>query len=90
VRLTPRGGRDGVDGWAIDSAGRPYLRVRVVAPPLEGQANAALLRLLAKRLQRPPSALRLVSGDAARLKQIEIDGIAAGDITRAFGEPNPP
>ena len=45
VRLTPRGGRDGVDGWASDPAGRPYLKVRVSAPPVEGKANAALMYL---------------------------------------------
>ena len=33
VRLTPRGGRDAIEGWATDAAGRAYLKVRVSAPP---------------------------------------------------------
>lgn len=75
VRLTPRGGRDRIDGWAEDEAGRPVLKVRVAAPPVEGEANAALLRLIAKALGAPKSAVRIVSGDTARVKQLEIDGL---------------
>jgi hypothetical protein len=53
VRLTPRGGRDAVDGWALDADGRPYLKVRVASPPVDGAANAALLAFLAKTLKIP-------------------------------------
>jgi uncharacterized protein YggU (UPF0235/DUF167 family) len=74
VRLTPRGGREAIDGWAADGEGRPYLKVRVAAPPVEGAANAALLAFLAKTLGLPRSALTLVSGAGARLKLIDIVG----------------
>ena len=67
VRLTPRGGRDAVEGWATDADGRPYLKVRVASPPVDGAANAALLALLAKTLKIPRSAVRLAAGDIARL-----------------------
>lgn len=87
VRVTPRGGRDGVDGWVRDGAGRLVLKVRVAAPAAEGQANAAVIALLAKALGRPKSALTLVSGQAARVKRIEVDGLTDPDLARAFGEP---
>ncbi|MFI4976951.1 MAG: DUF167 domain-containing protein [Caulobacterales bacterium] len=87
VRLTPRGGRDAVQGWALDQAGRPFLRVRVAAPPVDGAANAALVVLLAKALRRPRSSVRVAAGDAGRVKQIEIDGAAPADLVAAFGEP---
>lgn len=89
VRLTPRGGRDAAEGWAHDADGRPYLKVRVASPPVEGAANAALLVFLAKSLKVPRSAVRLVAGDTSRLKRLELDGVDAADVMQAFGAPNP-
>ena len=87
VRLTPRGGREAIDGWAVDGDGRPYLKVRVAAPPAEGAANAALLAFLAKALGLPRSALTLASGAGARLKLIEIAGCDPLSLERALGRP---
>jgi uncharacterized protein (TIGR00251 family) len=89
VRVTPRGGRDGVDGWVRDGAGRLLLKVRVAAPAAEGQANAAVIAILAKALGRPKSAFALVSGHTARAKRLEVQGLTEADLTRAFGAPPP-
>jgi uncharacterized protein YggU (UPF0235/DUF167 family) len=89
VRLTPRGGRDAVDGWGRDAAGRPFLKVRVAAPPVEGEANAALISVLAKALKRPLSALSIVSGAGARLKAVEAAGVTQAQLDSAFGPPPP-
>ncbi len=70
VRLTPRGGRDAIDRWDGD-----VLRVRVSAAPVDGKANDALLRTLAKALGVSPSKLSLVSGAQSRIKTIEIEGL---------------
>lgn len=85
VRVTPKGGRDAADGWASDPTGRPYLKVRVSAAPADGAANAALTAYMAKALRRPKSAVRIVSGETARLKILEIDGVDAADLAAAFG-----
>jgi uncharacterized protein YggU (UPF0235/DUF167 family) len=87
VRLTPRGGRDAIDGWAADADGRPYLKVRVSAPPVEGEANAALTAFLAKRLGVSRSAVRVASGATARLKRLEIDGLTPEDLDRLLDRP---
>jgi len=87
VRLTPRGGRDRVEGWAAGPDGRPYLKVRVSAPPVEGEANAALTVLLAKVLKRPKSAVRIAAGETGRLKQVEIEGLTRAELEAAFGPP---
>jgi uncharacterized protein (TIGR00251 family) len=87
VRLTPRGGRDRIDGWARDDAGRIYLKVRVSAPPVDGQANTALVRLIAQMLKRPAGAVRVAAGETARIKQIEIDGVDEAALAAAFGAP---
>lgn len=85
VRLTPRGGRDAVEGWTADAAGRPLLKVRVSAPPVEGEANAALVRLIAKALDLPRSAVRIVSGEGARVKLLAADGIGEQEVRRRLG-----
>jgi uncharacterized protein YggU (UPF0235/DUF167 family) len=87
VRVTPRGGRDAVEGWMRDEADRPVLKLRVAAAAADGQANASAIALLAKALGLPRSRLRLVRGETARLKQIEIDGLAEEDAVRRLGLP---
>lgn len=88
VHLTPRGGRDAVEGWGRDEGGRPYLKLRVAASPVEGAANVAVIALIAKQMRRPKRAVRIVSGERSRLKHFEIDGADAGDLARAFGLPD--
>jgi uncharacterized protein YggU (UPF0235/DUF167 family) len=87
VRVTPRGGRDAVEGWTHDEAGRPILRLRVSAAAADGAANAAVIALLAKALGRPKSALSIVRGDTARVKQIEVEGLEPADLAAVLGAP---
>ena len=75
VRLTPRGGRDRIDGW--DGA---VLHVRVAAPPADGRANESMIRLVAKALGVPPSRVTLVSGAQSRTKVVEVEGLMADEI----------
>jgi uncharacterized protein (TIGR00251 family) len=76
VRLTPRGGRDALDGIERLADGRAVLKARVRAAPTDGEANAALLALFAKTLRLPTRAVVLVAGDTARIKRIKILGEA--------------
>src|SRR5258706_16397188 len=89
VRVTPRGGRDAVEGWVRDDVGRPVLKVRVAVSAVDGHANAAVIGLLAKALGLPKSSLVLISGQAARLKRLAIEDASEADLTPAFG-PRPP
>jgi uncharacterized protein len=74
LRLTPKGGRDAIDGIATLADGQPVLKVRVAAAPSEGEANAALVRLIAKALRVPPRAVTLTAGASSRLKRLTISG----------------
>jgi uncharacterized protein len=76
VRLTPKGGRDAIDGIEVGADGKPVLRVRVRAAPSEGEANDALVRLIAKAVGVPPRAVNLISGHSSRLKRLKIEGPA--------------
>ena len=74
VRLTPRAARDRIVGFETDARGQRVLKVAVAAAPVDGAANAALIRLLAKQLGLPTSAVTLVAGAAARLKRLALAG----------------
>ena len=80
LRVQPRASRDeivGIEGAAI--------RVRLRAPPVDGAANDALLRLLASRLEIPRSAMTLVSGQTARTKVVALHGVSAEEVGRRLG-----
>lgn len=74
VRLTPKGGRDGIDGIEALADGRVVLKVRVRAVPAEGEANEALCRLIARSVGVPPRDVTLVAGATARIKRLMIVG----------------
>jgi uncharacterized protein len=76
VRLTPKGGRDAVDGWIETAEGERCLKARVSAIPERGKANAALAALLAKTLGVATSSVIIAGGEKGRLKTIEVAGDA--------------
>lgn len=82
VRLTPRGGRDGLDGVETLADGRKVLKARVRAAPSDGEANAALIALLARELQTSRSRIALTAGASARLKRVVVHGDAAALAAR--------
>ena len=75
VRLTPGASADRIDGWGSDPDGRPVLLARVRARPVEGEANAALERLLAERLGVPKRAVAVARGGRSRLEAVEVEGL---------------
>ncbi|WP_396594674.1 DUF167 family protein [Brevundimonas sp. R86498] len=75
IKLTPGASADRIDGWDVDPEGRPLLKVRVRARPVEGEANAALILLLAKALGLSRSSVSLARGGQSRLKMVEVEGL---------------
>lgn len=73
IKVTPRAARTVVEGVATDASGRAWLAVRLTEAPESGRANAALIRLLAKRWGLAARDLRLISGAGARHKILGID-----------------
>ena len=84
LRVTPRGGRDDIDGIETLADGRAVVKVRVRAVADGGQANRAVTELLAKALGVPKARVRILSGATSRLKQVAVDGDPAklGDALR--------
>jgi uncharacterized protein len=74
VRLTPKGGRDALEGAERLANGQLVLKARVRAAPSEGAANEALSRHLAKCLGVSPGRVQIVAGATARIKRLKILG----------------
>ena len=77
VRLTPKAGHDAIDGVGQLADGRCVLKVRVRAAASEGEANAALVRLIARALGVAPREVTLTAGASTRIKRLAIAGAGA-------------
>ena len=77
VRVVPRSSRTEIVG-EHDGA----LRVRLTAPPVEGAANLALVRLLARALDVSPGAVEIISGKSSRTKTVNIAGLSIASLER--------
>jgi uncharacterized protein (TIGR00251 family) len=80
VRLTPRARANEVVG---ERGG--VLLVRVTAPPVDGRANVALCRLIAKRARVGVRSVTIVRGESAREKLVRVEGIALTELRLALG-----
>lgn len=74
VRVSPRGGRNAVEGLGVDAEGKPHLAVRVAAAPVDGEANDAVEATLARWLGVKPREVEVTGGVTTRSKVVTIDG----------------
>jgi len=90
LRVTPRGGRDDIDGIETLADGRSVVKVRVRAIADGGEANRAVTELLARTLRVPKAKVRILSGATSRLKQVAVGGDpkSLGDTLRALTAQN--
>lgn len=76
LRVTPKGGRDAIEGVTVLPDGTCALKVRVRAAPEDGAANEAVRTLLCKALKVPASTVKLQTGATSRVKTFWIAGKA--------------
>ena len=76
VRVVPRSSR-----IAIEQESPGTFKIRLTAPPLDGKANAQLLKILSEMLQLPSRQIILISGETGRHKRIRIEGMNSEQIT---------
>jgi uncharacterized protein YggU (UPF0235/DUF167 family) len=74
VRLTPRGGRDAIEGVERRADGRAVLKARVRVAPADGEANQALCRLIADALDVAPRQVTVAAGATSRVKRVRVMG----------------
>jgi uncharacterized protein (TIGR00251 family) len=77
VRVVSRASRNGVGGIVQDAEGRPMLKLRLAAPPVEGAANAALIAFLADALGLRKADITIRSGETGRIKLLHLTGDSA-------------
>ena len=74
VRVSPRGGRNAVEGLVADAEGRPQLGLRLAAAPVDGEANDAVEATLARWLSVAACEVDVTEGTTTRSKTVTIDG----------------
>ncbi len=77
IRVQPRASRNAISGMRAG-----ILRIRVTAPPVDGQANAAAIALLAQALDLPKSAVRLVRGASSREKTLAVESMSQEEVNQ--------
>jgi len=80
VRLQPRGKRNAIVGERDG-----VLRVSVAAAPVDGQANAALCKLIAKRAGIGRGRVSVIGGQRSREKVVRVQGVSPDELRRALG-----
>jgi uncharacterized protein (TIGR00251 family) len=80
VRVQPRASSNGVSGVHGEA-----LKVRLTAPPVDGEANAALIEFLAATFGIPQRFVTLVAGASSRMKVVELEGVTEDRVMRLLG-----
>jgi uncharacterized protein len=80
VRVVPRASKSEIVG-ELDGA----LKVRIASPPVDGAANAELIKLLAKTFGVSKSEVEIIGGQISKLKQIKLNGVTAEKFQIAVG-----
>jgi hypothetical protein len=81
LMVTPRAGADAV-GPFVDGV----LRVRVTRPPAHGEANRAVVRLVAEALRIAPAQIVLVAGQSSRRKRVRVEGLSPDELARRLAD----
>ena len=81
IRLTPRSSKDEIKGLRADGA----LRITVMAPPVEGKANQALVRLLAEQLGVKRSCVEIATGHGSSDKLVQLVGLSRTEALARLG-----
>jgi uncharacterized protein (TIGR00251 family) len=80
LRVQPRAARTELAGRHGDA-----LKIRVAAPPVDGEANVELIRFLARVLNVPRTSVSIAAGSGGRSKMVAVEGIAADEAARRLG-----
>jgi uncharacterized protein len=81
LRVVPRASRNAIAGVMEDA-----LKIRLQAPPVEGKANKALVKLLAKTLGVPGRDISIIAGETGRNKRVRVAGVTTAEAEKRLGQ----
>jgi len=81
VKVVPRASRNEIAGIQGDA-----IRVRLTAPPVEGAANRALVKVLATTLKVPERDIEILAGHAGRQKMVRVAGLSPHELDARLRE----
>lgn len=79
VRAVPKSSKSEIVG-EIDGA----LKIKIKAPPIDGAANAELIKLLSKTFGVSKSAIAIIGGETSKNKYLKIEGLSAEDFLKSL------
>ncbi len=82
VKVVPRASKNLIAGIEDDT-----VKVRLKAPPVEGKANAALIKFFAETLGVSQAQIEIVRGETGRRKLVKVRGVTAAQVKRCFEDP---
>ncbi len=80
IKVQPRASKDEITGLQGDA-----LKIRVTAPPVDGEANEACIRFIARKLGIAPSRVTIVSGHTGRNKTVFVEGVSKEQLLQELG-----
>jgi uncharacterized protein len=83
VRVVPRSSRSEIVG-EMDGA----VKVRLTSPPVDGAANAELIKLFSKRLKISKTNVEIIGGETSKTKRMRLTGVTGEQLRSVLGEPS--
>ena len=77
IKVIPRSSREEITGREND-----VYKVRLTSPPVDGEANKALISFLSKKMQRPKWSIEITAGRKSRIKTVRIYGLLKEEIKK--------
>ncbi|MCR6544541.1 DUF167 domain-containing protein [Dehalobacterium formicoaceticum] len=75
VKVQPRASKNELAGILGDA-----VKLRITAPPVEGEANKAVIRFFARLFKLPQTSVQIISGDTSRNKVVELTGVTLKEV----------
>lgn len=80
VKVQPRASKNGLAGVIGDA-----VKLRITAPPVDGEANKAVIQFFAHLFHLPQKEVEIVSGLSSRSKMVALSGVAADQALKTLG-----